>query len=264
MPIDALGFQQSAGRLDSSSGAVLGEVNFEFHQGELDERGYTIVAGVVARDEALEAAKKLLGISVGPGPGGDSSMFANLAPADWPTFQAMAAHPVALTIAELALGPGFKMIGDMGRLWSKPGDEGQRFHADLPVSGWWAENRRRFPSDLACLQTIWALTDFTADNGATNVVPFTHTAGRPPRPDGDYREFAHALEMPAGSVAFLHCALWHRRGGNSTDEDRIGLSVPYVAQWLDPVTTWHNPMPRSVWEQMPVEIKALNPHTADL
>jgi ectoine hydroxylase-related dioxygenase (phytanoyl-CoA dioxygenase family) len=96
------------------------------------------------------------------------------------------------------------------------------------------------------------------------VVPFTHTAGRPPRPDGDYRELARALEMPAGSVAFLHCALWHRRGTNVTREDRVGLSVPYVAQWLDPVTTWHNPMPRSVWELMPAEIKALNPHTASL
>ena len=117
---------------------------------------------------------------------------------------------------------------------------------------------------MPCLQTIWALTDFTADNGATNVVPFTHTAGRPPRADRDYREFARALEMPAGSVAFLHCALWHRRGTNVTGEDRVGLSVPYVAQWLDPVTTWHNPMPRSVWEQMPAEIKALNPHTASL
>jgi ectoine hydroxylase-related dioxygenase (phytanoyl-CoA dioxygenase family) len=156
------------------------------------------------------------------------------------------------------------MIGDMGRLWSQPGDQGQRFHADLPVSGWWAENGRRFPSDMPCLQTIWALTDFRADNGATNVVPFTHTAGRPPRPDGDYREYARALEMPAGSVAFLNCALWHRRGANVTGEDRVGLSVPYVAQWLDPVTTWHNPMPRSVWEQMPPEIKALNPHTAGL
>ena len=62
-------------------------------------------------------------------------MFANLAQADWPTFQSMAAHPVALTIAELALGPGFKMIGDMGRLWSKPGDKGQQFHADLPGFG---------------------------------------------------------------------------------------------------------------------------------
>jgi hypothetical protein len=230
---------------------------------ELDERGYTIVAGLLPRTEAEGAAEKLLALSVKPGPGGDSSMFANLVPADWPTFQRMVTHPVSLEMAEFALGPDFKMIGDVGRLRAKPGDEGQQLHADLPVSGWWAETRRRFPADMPCLQSIWALTDFTADNGATNVVPYTHRTGRPPPADVEYQPYAHALEMAAGSVAFLDCALWHRRGANMTDQDRVGLSIPYAAQWLDPVTTWHNPMPRRVWEQIPEDIKRLNPHTAD-
>jgi ectoine hydroxylase-related dioxygenase (phytanoyl-CoA dioxygenase family) len=230
---------------------------------ELDERGYTVVAGLLPRSEAEEAAEKLLALSVEPGPGGDSSMFGNLAPADWPIFQSMATHPVSLEMAEFALGPGFKMIGDIGRLWAKPGDKGQQLHADLPVSGWWAETGRRFPADMPCLQTIWALTDFTADNGATNVVPYTHRAGRPPRADGEYQAYTHPVEMAAGSVAFLDCALWHRRGANMTGADRVGLSIPYVAQWLDPVTTWHNPMPRPVWEQMPEAIRRLNPHTAE-
>ena len=74
-------------------------------QRELDERGYTIVAGLLPRTEAEGAAEKLLGVSVKPGPGGDSSMFANLAPADWPSFQRMATHPVSLEMAGFALGP---------------------------------------------------------------------------------------------------------------------------------------------------------------
>jgi hypothetical protein len=248
-------------RADTASAPATAEL--DERKAELDERGYTVVTGLVPRHEALAAASTLLSLQVGPGAGGDSSMFANLAPADWPTLLKMAAHPVALSIAEHALGPGFKMIGDLGRLWAKPGDPGQRLHADLPVSGWWARNGRRFPADMPCLQTIWALTDFTADNGATSVVPFTHTAGRPPRADGDYGAYTRAVEMPAGSVAFLDCALWHRRGANTTDRDRVGLSIPYVAQWLDALETWHNPMPRPVWEQMPQEIRLLNPPVAD-
>ena len=70
---------------------------------ELDERGYTVVAGLLPRSEAEEAAEKLLALSVKPGPGGDSSMFGNLAPADWPIFQSMATHPVSLEMAEFAL-----------------------------------------------------------------------------------------------------------------------------------------------------------------
>ena len=110
---------------------------------------------------------------------------------------------------------------------------------------------------MPCLQTIWALTDFTADNGATNVVPYTHTAWSP----ASRRWRVPALRPCARDARWLRRTSSTVRSGivawrNSTDEDRVGLSIPYAAQWLDPVTTWHNPMPRRVWEQMPEDIRS--------
>ena len=75
---------------------------------------------------------------------------------------------------------------------------------------------------------MWMLTDFTADNGATRVVPGSHLAGRPPTPN---REYPH--EMPVvgrkGSVLIWHGALWHRNGPNTTtDQHRMGANAAYI------------------------------------
>ena len=75
--------------------------------------------------------------------------------------------------------------------------------------------------------TIWALTDFTADNGATRIVPGSHRDPGHPEPDDD--SIAIAAEMPAGSVMIMDSQLWHCGGPNTTDDDwRLGLNVQYV------------------------------------
>jgi hypothetical protein len=230
---------------------------------ELDDQGYAIARGVLPKEPLERVVEALLALDITHGPGGDSSCFENLSPASWGPLPIMVSHPVVMEMAEFEIGEGFKMSGDAGRLVARPGAEGQKWHSDLPESGWWGKRGRPFPQDNAGMQTIWSLTDFTADNGATRVVPFSHGMRRPPRPGADYDQFAKCLEMPAGSVAFLNTRMWHRRGENVTDRVRVGLSQPYVAQWLDPVTTWHSPMLRSVWEQMPARVQELNPHVIE-
>jgi ectoine hydroxylase-related dioxygenase (phytanoyl-CoA dioxygenase family) len=78
--------------------------------------------------------------------------------------------------------------------------------------------------------SIWALTDFTADNGGTNYVPGSHRWESTPRPgvplpdDLDVR----SVEMAAGSVVVFHGSLWHGGGANTTsDEWRLGVNVQY-------------------------------------
>lgn len=75
--------------------------------------------------------------------------------------------------------------------------------------------------------TIWALTDFTAENGATRIVPASHRD--PGQPDPDDESIAIPAEMPAGSVMIMDSQLWHCGGPNSTADDwRLGLNVQYV------------------------------------
>jgi Phytanoyl-CoA dioxygenase (PhyH) len=238
----------------------IGDVEMERLKDELDDRGYAIAEQVVATEPLQRLLDALLALDLGHGAGGDSSCFQNLSPGDWGPLAAMVSHPVVMEMCEFELGAGFKMIGDAGRLVARPGQPGQGWHSDLPESGWWGKRGRPFPQDNAGLQTIWAVTDFTADNGATRVVPFSHGMRRPPRPGADLDQYAKAVEMPAGSVAFLNTRMWHRRGENVTDSERVGISEPYVAQWLDPVATWHTPMKQSIWDLMPARVQELNLH----
>ena len=77
-----------------------------------------------------------------------------------------------------------------------------------------------------------ALTDFTATNGATRVVPGSHRweAGRMPSDD----EITLAT-MPRGSALIYTGNAMHSGGANQEDEARVGLYLGYIASWLRPI-----------------------------
>jgi ectoine hydroxylase-related dioxygenase (phytanoyl-CoA dioxygenase family) len=106
-----------------------------------------------------------------------------------------------------------------------PGECLQGLHADDGL----IRVRRPHPPMMAT--TIWALTDFTAGNGATRIVPGSHTS--PGHPDPDDESIAVAAEMSAGSVLIMDSQLWHCGGPNTThDQWRLGLNVQYVRGFL--------------------------------
>lgn len=79
------------------------------------------------------------------------------------------------------------------------------------------------------LNTIWAVTDFTKENGATRVVPGSNhwDNGR----HAQESEIAYA-EMPAGSVLVYSGSVIHGGGANVSDQDRMGLNITYALGWL--------------------------------
>jgi ectoine hydroxylase-related dioxygenase (phytanoyl-CoA dioxygenase family) len=105
------------------------------------------------------------------------------------------------------------------------GEPGQMIHRDQ-----WAFDFFPFPQgyEVQC-NTIWAMTDFTAANGATRVIPGSHRFE-------DRRDFHEAdtepAEMPAGSVLFYTGALYHGGGANRSDAERYGVNLTYVVSWL--------------------------------
>jgi ectoine hydroxylase-related dioxygenase (phytanoyl-CoA dioxygenase family) len=78
---------------------------------------------------------------------------------------------------------------------------------------------------------IWALDDFTPDNGATLIAPGSHrwAAGRRPQP----HELVPAV-MPAGSALVYSGRLWHAAGHNSAETTRRALICEHVLPWLRP------------------------------
>jgi len=108
-----------------------------------------------------------------------------------------------------------------------PGGEAQPIHTD---EAWCLHD---FAGELELeVSTIWALTDFTEENGATRVVPGSHRPGRGPR-RGSFKleESTHAA-MPRGSVLVYLGSVYHGGGHNRSNERRIGLNVDYCVGFL--------------------------------
>lgn len=85
------------------------------------------------------------------------------------------------------------------------------------------------PRPNLVLASMWAITDFRADNGATLVVPGSHRweADRTYEPS----EVATA-EMPAGSVLFWLGGTLHGAGANTSKDWRHGVILTYSLGWL--------------------------------
>jgi ectoine hydroxylase-related dioxygenase (phytanoyl-CoA dioxygenase family) len=125
-----------------------------------------------------------------------------------------------------------------------PGSESQMIHRDQ-----WAFDFFPFPTgyEVQC-NTIWAMTDFTEENGATRLIPGSH------RLEGR-REFTQAdtvpAEMPAGSVLFYTGSLYHGAGANRSDEVRYGLNITFAVSWLRQEENQYLSVPADVARGLP-------------
>jgi ectoine hydroxylase-related dioxygenase (phytanoyl-CoA dioxygenase family) len=113
-----------------------------------------------------------------------------------------------------------------------PGEKPQWIHRD--ADNWRSlcrpDSAGGFEVTLSCM---FAVSDFTAENGATQVVPGSHLwtdFDRAPDPG----EICQAV-MPAGSGMIYTGRVLHGAGRNVTDDVfRYGMHLSYVLGWLTP------------------------------
>ena len=126
-------------------------------------------------------------------------------------------------MVERVLDPGL-LISSLSSIAIGPGELAQPIHADdqmIPLA------RPHIP--IIC-NTMWAITDFTEDNGATRLIVGSHLRDDAPNPLEPYETIA--AEMSAGSVLVWVGSLWHGGGANHTNERRVGIAMNYCAGYI--------------------------------
>jgi ectoine hydroxylase-related dioxygenase (phytanoyl-CoA dioxygenase family) len=132
----------------------------------------------------------------------------------------------------------------------EPGQEGQPIHRDQ-----WAYDFFPFPKgyEVQC-NTIWAMTDFTEENGATRVVPGTT------RHD-DKLLFDEADSVPAamtqGSVLLYTGSVYHGGGTNRSRATRYGVNITYNVAWLRQEENQYLAVPQDLARTLPDDLLRL-------
>ncbi len=104
------------------------------------------------------------------------------------------------------------------------------------------------------LNTIWAMTDFTKENGATQVVPGSATWPDDRLPTDDEITYA---EMSAGSVLLYTGSVFHGGGANVSDADRIGINITYTLGWLRQEENQYLACPPQIAKTLDPKLQAL-------
>jgi ectoine hydroxylase-related dioxygenase (phytanoyl-CoA dioxygenase family) len=130
-----------------------------------------------------------------------------------------------------------------------PDETGQMLHRDRGV--WGPYIPRRIETQFS---TIWAASDFTAENGATQVVPGSHLW--PAERRAEPHEIVPA-EMAAGSVLLYSGTVLHGGGANRTRANRTGILLHYTLGWLRQEENQYLCCPPEVAKDFSPELRAL-------
>ena len=168
-----------------------------------------------------------------------------------PSCRELVLHPLALGTANAFLGHATNIQLHLTQAIAiGPGETAQPIHRDQ-----WAFDFFPFPRgyEVQC-NTMWALTDFTEENGATRVVLGSNLAEDKLR--FEQRETQPAT-MARGSVLFYSGSVYHGGGANHSADTRTGLNITYNVAWLRQEENQYLSVPREVAETLPTELLRL-------
>jgi ectoine hydroxylase-related dioxygenase (phytanoyl-CoA dioxygenase family) len=206
-------------------------------------------------------------------------------PALGKVFADLIAHPRILAVCDAFLAPNYLLTAAQA-IRIHPGEAAQAVHYD---DSFYPFPR---PRPAISLATIVAIDAFTADNGATEIIPGSHRWGdevprgvvsardfaqettygrgladpasalmrpapsdRHARQDGDAR--IEPVVMPPGSVVVFLGTLWHRGGANRSDAPRLALSTQYCEPWARQQENFTLAVPREVARDLPERVLEL-------
>lgn len=165
-----------------------------------------------------------------------------------PRFESIPVHPRVLPVVEGVLDAGC-LVSSLSSIAIHPGERAQPIHADdqlLPLPK---------PHVATVCNTMWALTDFTEENGATRVIPGSHRADHSPAYGSSPASIP--AEMRRGSVLVWHGSLWHGGGANRSGAVRVGIAMNYCAGWVRQQENQQLGIPREIARRFSPRLREL-------
>ena len=158
----------------------------------------------------------------------------------------IADQPRVLALLDRLLLPNY-LLSMLQMINILPGENAQMLHTD---DAFYPLPRPRKALGAA---TIWAIDDFTADNGATDMIPGSHLWGDE-KPDPADRQ---PVVMPAGSCVFFLGTLWHGGGTNRSDRSRLAVTAQYCEPWVRPQEAFTLSMTRDTVRAVSEDIRRM-------
>jgi ectoine hydroxylase-related dioxygenase (phytanoyl-CoA dioxygenase family) len=205
---------------------------------QLRTDGYVVLRDVLA-DAVLEQACNALRPLLDEQPWGKGEFFGNRTRrvhnilAKTRAVDPLVAHPAVLELLRGTLTQ--PQVSIVNAIEIHPGETAQFLHQDdvvFPIAR---------PHSPLIVNTMWALTEFTAENGATRLVPRSQDAT-----ELDQNPSIVTAEMQPGSVLVWNGGLFHGGGANHTQQPRLGLNVNYNCPWLRQQENQYLAIPKEV------------------
>jgi len=166
-----------------------------------------------------------------------------------PVFRDLVQLPAVLELLREVIGwPA--LLGNISANIAQPGGDGGMLHADqIFVPKPW-------PPQPQGMNFSWLLDDYTADNGATEVVPGSHLAGDDVDPAALEAEAVPVI-APAGTMMVFESRLWHRTGRNRSTQPRAALFGWYTRPIYRTQENWFLSLDDEVVEEASEELLVL-------
>ena len=151
-------------------------------------------------------------------------------------FVDMVQHPLVMKVFGKILGRQF-ILGSFAANRLLPGAPGQEPHIDYPYCD--LHDPDEFPAGINAgfhmnCQSLISLHEFTAENGATAVVPGSQTRGLYPSKETFDDEHIQ-LTCPPGSLLLFVGMIWHCSMPNNSSGERTSVLGQYLPKFVKPM-----------------------------
>lgn len=232
--------------------AIASRFDVEGHAAQMREDGYTVIHDFLDKDR-LEAFRDQLEPYLGSHHGrndfeGFKTERVYTLVARGKVFEEIATDPRLMALIGRFLRPNF-LLSASHAINLGPGETPQNIHSD---DGFYHQRR---PRAAIGVSVIGAISDFTRENGATEIIPRSHLWGEPdgegwPRDRAALEKMLVPMEIPAGAALVFPGTLLHRGGANATDKPRLAFTNQYCEPWARPQENFWLSVPKEMVREM--------------